>query len=167
MSTRSTPEISFGWLMSHVTAEDGCLVWNGYCGVTGDRPKASKGGETFLVQKAVWEMARERRFPAKRNPVMACGVENCCHPDHVRALKVNARRTYSSPNIAQRAKVAATKRKASKMPEAAVQALRAGEMTDSEAADLYGVSRSTAFYARKGLSWRDYTSPFAQLMGAA
>lgn len=165
MSTRSTPEITLTWLLSHVTAEDGCLVWDGYCGVTGDRPKASKGGVTFLVQKAAWELHHQRKFPARRNPVMSCEVENCCNPAHVLALRVNATRTYSSPTIAQRAKVATTKRKASKMPEAAVQALRAGEMTDSEAADLYGVSRSTAFYARKGLSWRDYTSPFAQLMG--
>ena len=163
MKNRSTPAITMEWLKTRVQEMDECWIWSGYCGTTGNRPKARMNNQGFLVRKAVWEMVHDRKFPSNKQTGARCTNQICCHPDHVIPEKLNASKIPAPLSTIHRARVAATKRAKSKVPEHAVLALRAGTLSDTQAAAMYGTTRNNAYLIRTGQSRRDYSNPYAQL----
>lgn len=163
MRAKFSPAITMEWLEARVVEQDGCWIWTGFCTEEGERPKATRNGKTILVRKAVWEMAHGRKFRRDRETGSTCSNKRCCHPKHIKAARFNATKATGPLSQVQRSRISATKRAQSKLPDVAAAALRTGELTDAQAADQYGVSKSLAFLIRSGRSRLDYANPFFQL----
>ena len=71
-------------------------------------------------------------------------------------------RVYAHPQ--RRKKISDRKRATAKLNPDAVQAIRAAK-SSVKAAQEYGIAKTTAIRIRAYESWRDYSSPFAALIG--
>lgn len=104
--------------------------------------------------------------------VAGCGNHRCVNPDHIRQLTRSqlqsrtAKEWNLAANPARSAKISAARRAAGvKLTQEFVDEMRAQGMTSRAAAKQYGVAQSTALQALRGDTWKDYTNPFAALMG--
>jgi DNA invertase Pin-like site-specific DNA recombinase len=100
-----------------------------------------------------------------------CGHQLCMAEQHVTPMTRQQLQKRSGKklvgNLARAAKLAATRRKTAKLTMEQVQEmrqLRAEGVTTHEAAKRYGITQGAAAKVMRGDSWRDYSSPYTQLM---
>lgn len=153
--------------------EDGdCWIWQG--GATGrsKTPMMRKvvGGPGEAVRRII---ARDVQGKAIDGRVVTttCGNPSCVAPEHVlvatkRALgRLNVARTGYTSNPARNAKISRVARERwGKLDAEQVADIRAAKSA-REAAERHGISKSVASGIRAYRTWKDYSSPWAGLMG--
>jgi DNA-binding transcriptional regulator YiaG len=129
-------------------------------------PQVFQDGKCVLVRRLAYELHRGELSSA-RYLVPRCGNEVCINPQHQKALtkRENASRTgkISSRAPGRPQKIAATKRKRSKLTPEAIKEIREGEHKQGVLAQRHGISQSMVSQIQRGKAWRDNSSPFAGL----
>lgn len=102
-----------------------------------------------------------------------CRNELCVNPDHILIVTrqklqemVNKERNYTSSPI-RRKKLAEKARLRAKLNVELAAEVREAEGTQREIAARYGISQATVSVIKRGVTWRDYTNPFTQLIGGS
>lgn len=154
--------------VSHLMSEDGdCLRWA--AGVNGNGyPMWRIDGKTQMVRRALWEEANGP-VPAGRVLRLTCGMKRCVNPDHCKpttrkavAVECGSQGLMGGP--VRRARIAAAKRAhpSAKLTTEIVSAIRASDETGVVLGQRYGICQKTVCNIKRGLLWRDYSSPFAR-----
>lgn len=159
-------KFTLAWLEKHVKSVDGCLVWVRSFTSSGQPYAAFRGAEglhSIRVRRVVWEAAHERQGPAKMWAHATCGTHGCVHPDHIvmRPRSVAMKGTKRPESV--KAKIAQTKRAASKWSQELLQELAASDKSNHELAKQYGFHHSTISKVRNGAVRVDYASPWRGL----
>lgn len=151
-----------------------CWLWNGITSKSGV-PKINlhvgygKGGRTVLsTRRVVWQMAKGP-IPAKGLITVKCGNPRCLNPEHLKltdhakvAAKNGARLDVKAKRAA--AQMSFNRKQKAKLNPEAVELIRASEESAAELAARYGVGVSCVDKVRRGVTWKDYSNPFAALM---
>jgi hypothetical protein len=100
-----------------------------------------------------------------------CRNELCVNPDHLRVVTrkrlqemLAKERNYQS-NPVRNKKLADKARRNSKLTVELAAEIREAEGSQRAIAARYGVTQSTVSVIKRGKTWRDYSDPFAQLIG--
>lgn len=111
-----------------------------------------------------------KTIPANHVATNACGNPQCVAPDHLliasrsKLGKLTDARTGFTRTPQRRKKISDSKRATGKLNPEAVRAIRAAK-SSVKVAQEYGIAKATAIRIRAYESWRDYSNPFAALMG--
>lgn len=147
-----------------------CWIWQR--GITGSGYPEMKimGRPCKLVRRMVVEL--DGRKPEKRQPVVAtCNDPLCVNPKHLQLSSIKAVSQAKAAaggwkGKARGAKIAAAKREqCSKINMDAAREIRMSNETGPVLAERYGVDRSLINRIKRNEAWKDYTNPFAGLMG--
>jgi hypothetical protein len=157
-----------------VIEEGDCWVWQGaVSGVQRELPQMTVRENGRRTNRSVRRMLKEKAAGYVRHDRLvttSCRTFGCVNPDHLVEITVGGRNRraakdghYADP--VRRAKIAAKARArlSDLTPDVVAKIREAGSA--SEAARLYGVTKSNAVKIRAHETWREYTSPFAGLMG--
>lgn len=100
-----------------------------------------------------------------------CRNELCVNPDHLLVVTrkrlqemVSKERKYTSNPVRMR-KLADKARAHGKLTAELAAEIRDADGSQRSIAAQYGVSQSTVSVIKRGRTWRDYSNPFAQLIG--
>jgi len=151
------------------TEECDCWLWDGSMSVC-NIPMIKHNGRAYSARRALAiEMGLDVEGKAATN---SCGDPRCVCPGHIRLMTQGALRLRTSKRLKGTAsetlrahKIAATRRRTSKLSIASATAIRAADGTYREIGEEYGVSISTVFAIKSHRMWKDHSNPFAQLMG--
>ncbi len=148
-----------------------CWIWKDAVGQHGYPIIRRRPGGCLLVRRVA--VALDGRPAAPRQPVACtCNEKRCCNPAHLKPSSPKAigkaaaaRGSFASKSRA--AKIAAGKRSSgsAKLTMEQVREIRLSEDSGPVLAERYGVNRSLIGGIRRGTAWRDYSNPFAGLMG--
>ena len=100
-----------------------------------------------------------------------CRNELCVNPDHLlivtrkRLQEMLAKERNYQVNPVRMKKLADKARLTSKLTAELAAEIREAEGTQRAIAARYGVTQSTVSVIKRGKTWRDYSNPFAQLIG--
>lgn len=161
MST--VPEITVDWLLARVVERDGCLIWKGEASNNGKDPRGVLNNQRFYVRRAVWKAMNGREPPADWCYGVRCGQDCCVDPAHVIARTRSQVQKGIPKSLATRAKIAATKRAASKVPQFLIPKILASSLSGAKEAKRHGISKDMVNKIRAGQLRRDYSNPFLQL----
>lgn len=155
-------------LLSSTEEYADCILWTGATTRAGYPIFKPHGCGCTLVRRRVFEMTTgplETRVPI----ATTCGERLCIEPTHLKktttsaiAAKAGARGAWSSK--VRGAKIAAAKRAKGKLNMEIARTIRMSTETGPILSARYGVDRSLINNIKRGLCWKDYTSPFAGLM---
>jgi predicted XRE-type DNA-binding protein len=100
-----------------------------------------------------------------------CRNELCVNPDHLLVVTrkrlqeiVSKERNYTS-NPVRNKKLAEKARLRCKLTVELAAEVREAEGTQRQIAARFGISQATVSVIKRGQTWRDYSNPFAQLIG--
>jgi len=150
--------------------EDGdCWIWDAAM-AGGKTPVISHNLKVQNVRRALAiELGLDVEGKTASN---SCDDRRCVCPDHIKvmtrkALQVRSAKVYkgSAQNVIRGKKIAAYKRDASTNTQEKVNAIRLADGTQREIAKQFGVSQYAVWSIRTYRTWKDYSSPYAQLMG--
>ena len=102
-----------------------------------------------------------------------CGNPLCVHPDHLMVITRKklqqriAKEQSHQMNPLRRKKISDRARIHAKLTLEQAQAIRDAEGTQREIAKLFGITQATVSVIKRGVTWRDYTNPFTQLIGGS
>lgn len=161
-------------LIEHVHSrcieEGDCWIWQAGCaGKTGEQPQMSFMGMKCYVRRLLYSLANA---PSKGKGIStSCQTFRCVNPDHLielsnsqRIKRAGAAGKFSG--TVRRAKIAANKQALhSPLTRQQAMEIRYGQGGTRETATRYGVSSSLVSCIRRGVRWREYSSPFAGLKG--
>jgi hypothetical protein len=148
--------------------EDGdCLLWT--AGVNGNKhPMWRVNGKSQAVRRVLWEEAKGP-IPDGRVLRLTCGMYRCLNLDHCKPV---SRKTVATEcgrlglmsGAVRSARIAASKRAhpKAKLTADIVSAIRASDETQSVLGQRYGICQKTVCNIKRGLLWRDYSSPFVR-----
>jgi len=100
-----------------------------------------------------------------------CGNTLCVNPDHVQVLtraKLSKRTTADlkyHTNPVRMKKLSDAARAKGKLTWDLVCQIREAQGRQRDIAERFGVSQATVSVILRGITWREYTNPFAQLVG--
>jgi len=142
-----------------------CWLWRGYA-LHGDQPQIKIDGKAQSVRRVLYE-AMHGPVPEGKEVARTCEHRNCVfHAEPQSHSKVGKRvaKTGVYANPARCAKIAATKRRdEARITWEQAQEMRGCSETLDEAAERYGISRTTVARIRRGQAWKDYSNPFSGL----
>lgn len=150
------------------TVEEGdCWVWRGSTTGQGYPTMKPPGCGCSMVRRVAIELTGVNLKP--RQPVVTtCGERLCVNPAHLKpsttaavAKAAAARGAFSTP--LRGARIAAAKREKGKLSMDIARDIRVSTDSSRALAELYGVHQSLISRVRAGISWRDYSNPFAGL----
>ena len=155
--------LSLDWLMARVReTEDGCWEWQRAMAHNGNGPQATIDYRAVPVRKAIFELMHERRVRVGFGVGPSCKNERCVHPDHLYAHRIGGSEYLP---LTARAKIAATKRAASKLSQDEIRKLRESDEHPEEAARRLGVDDSYVYRIRQGKARKDFCgNAYAQLL---
>lgn len=156
------------WSKCHECGD--CLLWDGAVNDAGVPQMRLPGTrEVFSVRRLL--LTAMGQDIAGKIASTRCGNQLCMAEKHVTPMTRQQLQKRSGKklvgNLARAAKLAATRRKTAKLTMEQAQEmrqLRAEGVTTYEAAERYGISQGAAARVMRGDSWRDYSSPYTQLM---
>lgn len=100
-----------------------------------------------------------------------CRNELCVNPDHLLVVTrkrlqemVSKERNYQVSPVRMK-KLADKARRNSKLTVELAAEIREAEGTQRQIAARFGISQATVSVIKRGKTWRDYSNPFAQLIG--
>ena len=145
-----------------------CILWTGATSNRGHPIYKPYGCPCTLVRRAVFSLTIGPLVP--RQPIdTTCEERRCINPAHLArsttqkiAQKAGARGAWSG--LARKAKIAATKRGQMKLTLEQARSIRASTETGPVLAARYGVNKSLVNNIKRGVAWREYSSPFAGLL---
>jgi hypothetical protein len=100
-----------------------------------------------------------------------CRNELCVNPDHLlvvtrkRLQEMLAKERNYQVNPVRMKKLADKARRNSKLTVELAAEIREAEGTQRAIAARYGITQATVSVIKRGKTWRDYSNPFAQLIG--
>ena len=100
-----------------------------------------------------------------------CRNELCVNPDHLlvvtrkRLQEMVSKESKFTSNPVRMRKLADKARAHSKLNLELVAEIRDADGSQRQIAARYGISQATVSVIKRGKTWRDYTNPFAQLIG--
>lgn len=154
------------------SVEDGdCLIWQAAVSGNGTPKICLPGGRQDSARRA---LARDvlGLDVVDRVVTTTCGHRLCVAPEHVlvatkkRLGKLANERTGYAKNPARNAKISRVARERwGKLDAEQVADIRAAKSA-REAAERHGIAKSVASGIRAYRTWKDYSSPWAGLMGA-
>lgn len=157
-------------LLANARDDGGCLIWLGAC--CNKHPAHRVDGKTRLVRRTLFTDLVGPIEPGKIIRA-TCETPKCIQPEHLEkttyrrlAKELGARGVMSGPK--RSAKIAAAKRAGTqaKLTQADVARIRHGNETGVQLARELGVNERTVSKIRRGLVWRDFSSPWAGLVAA-
>lgn len=154
----------------HIEEVGDCWEWYGALQTCGATPTIRYQGKTGAVRRMLAieaGMAVEGKVVTSR-----CGNELCVCPDHLAVVtrkvlqKRITKKTRHQSNLVRMQKLAESARAHSNLNLELVQQIRDAEGSQRDIAKRFGISQATVSVIKRGLTWRDYSNPFAQLIGA-
>lgn len=149
-------------IRSRCVEEGECLIWPGAVNSRG--PVATIRQKQFSLRKVAWEDAHGKAFPPDRVASPGCKDPLCLAHVVAKTWKQLNSRT---PTVAHRAKISMSKRRGSKLDEAAVAEIRFSSEPMSILIGRHGISKAYGYMIKRGDNRRDYSSPFAGLLHGA
>ena len=153
-------------ILKRTTECGDCLLWTGSF-VHGTRPVVSIKNKKLYVKRHLLELAGS---DLRRNCVIStCGNNTCVNPEHLLVVSRTTvlKRTAASgafSTIAVRARVAAGKRKKSKLSQEAALEIRNSSESIAVLAAKHGITEAYGYMIRRGRFRQDYSNPFMGLM---
>lgn len=157
------PAITAEWLLARVVEQDGCLIWQGECCNDGRDPRGQLNGQRFYVRRAVWKALTGRMPNATWGVATSCTTPRCVDPAHLVHRRRGTTLKGQPKSLMHRARIAATKRAASELPQSAIPEILGSPLSCAEEAKQRGIHKSMVTLIRAGKARRDYSSPFVQL----
>jgi hypothetical protein len=163
-------------IYAHCEESDGCMLWKG--GMIKDRypiaqepaPELKRNQRQIHVRRKVYELAKGHPAPSGPRWVLVakCGEDRCVAEGCLQLMTKGKRLhlAYEQGTLltaAHQAKVAATRRERSKLPENGAAAIRESTEPGHVLAARHGISEGYALAIRSGARRRDHSSPFAAL----
>lgn len=147
-----------------------CWIWQKTL-LRGKVPVMKIAGKTVYPRRAVWQLHNGKEIPSSMVVThrKSCGDPLCCNPDHLTLIsrkalvqRTGAEGKFSTARI--KAKIAATKRKKSKLSQEAVREIIASDDSIPTLAKKHGITEAYGYMIRRGLFRREIGSPFSGLM---
>ena len=153
----------------HVEEVGDCWEWTGALQPCGSTPTINYNGRAGAVRRF---LAIEAGMAVKGKVVTSkCGNPLCVCPEHVQVVtrrtlqqRIAKERRYQT-NPVRLKKLSERARANSKLNLELVQQIREAEGKQRDIAKRFGISQPTVSVIKRGVTWRDYTNPFAQLIG--
>lgn len=126
--------------------------------------------KTVLPRRMLWEKKHGKPVPDGMCVVTTCVNPKCCNPELLEAVTKAyiIQRTAATGvfnTLTFRAKVAAGKRKTSKLPDEAVADIRTSDEPPEAMAEKHGISKAYVHMLRKNRFRKEFTNnPFQGLM---
>jgi hypothetical protein len=144
-----------------------CLEWQGPLS-PGSGIYIGEGDKKLIARRVLWEK-QHGEIPHGMLVTSSCGNPRClkhlaCITPGQRNKRTAAAGLFSTPAV--RAKVAAARRRNSKLSDEGVARIRAFEGRVPDIAAAEGVSESYAYMLRRGRFRQEFTNPFASLIAA-
>lgn len=171
--------LAFNWLVqaseflsrleTHIEEIGDCWEWTGAMQSNAPTPVINYNRKAQPVRRALAEAMGK----PITNKLVTCKCRNelCVNPDHLLVVTrkrlqemVSKERKYTSNPVRMR-KLAEKAREHSKLTTELAAQIREADGSQREIAARYGVSQSTVSVIKRGVTWRDYSNPFAQLIG--
>lgn len=148
-----------------------CWEWRG--AMDGTAPVMRPAGSSKLVpvRRVVMKLAG-KKLAEGQLACAKCVNKRCVAPAHAVGLTRHqlqlrtAKVTKYGSSPVRSAKIAASRRKRSHITPEIVDQMRASGLTSRAAAAAFGCGQTAASEILGGRSWRDYSNPFAGLLGA-
>lgn len=154
-------------IKKHVVEEGDCWNWTGALQSCGSVPTMRWQGKTAAVRRFV--LLDQGVDLAGRLATYTCDNPECVNPEHLapttrRRVQVRtvAESKYTS-NPMRRKRVSDQARLRSKLTLDQALAIREADGTQDDIAARFGVSQATVSVIKRGVTWQDYTNPFARL----
>jgi len=147
-----------------------CWEWQGAMQSCGTTPMIRYKQQTISVRRLILQV--QGHALESKVATCTCGNHRCVNPDHLEAIsrkrltKRVASQLKRSISVLRMAKISSVARQHAKLNEQLAEEIRNAEGTQREIAKRFGVSQATVSVIKRGLTWRDYNNPFAQLIGA-
>lgn len=154
-------------IKKHVVEEGDCWNWTGALQTCGSVPTMRWQGKTGGVRRFVL-LAKGVNLD-KRLATYTCGNAACVNPEHLAPttrkrvqVRTVTESSYTS-NPMRRKRVSDKARLRSKLTLDQALAIREAEGTQDDIAARFGISQATVSVIKRGVTWQDYTNPFARL----
>lgn len=151
-----------------------CWEWQGACNTRSQSPFMKFNGRPILVRRAL-AIELGKRVTGKCVTVK-CGTRTCVNPEHFVLLTRSELSSRTAATIDYRnplrvARISASVRRSSvKLTPEDAEAIRVASAAGVRRyvlAEQYGVALSTITSIVHGRTWRDYSSPWLQLLNSA
>lgn len=147
-----------------------CWEWQGALQSCGTTPTIRHKNRTMAVRRLIMEV--QGYALESKVATCTCGNHLCVNPEHIEVItrkkltKRVASQIRRSVSVIRMAKISSVARQHAKLNEQLAEEIRQAEGTQREIAKRFKVSQATVSVIKRGLTWRDYNNPFAQLLGA-
>lgn len=153
----------------HIDEIGDCWEWNGATQTKSPTPMINYQRKVKPVRRLLAETLGKNI--TGKFVTCKCRNELCVNPDHLLIVTrkrlqeiVSKERNYTS-NPVRMKKLADKARLNSKLTLELAAEIREAEGTQRAIAARYGISQATVSVIKRGVTWRDYSNPFAQLIG--
>lgn len=146
-----------------------CWEWQGALQSAGVTPMIHYKQRVISVRRLIAE--HQGQEVKGKVVTYKCGNELCVNPDHIQVLtrrklskKIASELKYHT-NPVRMKKLSDRAREKGKLNWELVCQIREATGTQREIAARFGISQATVSVIVRGITWREYTNPFAQLIG--
>jgi hypothetical protein len=156
-------------LRKHSEEVGECWEWHGATQTQAPTPMMRFNERSIPVRRAI-AIARGMQIEGKL-ATHKCGNPLCVNPDHVTLVtrrklqQRNALTIRYQTNPVRMQKLAQKARSKAKLTMELAEQIRQAEGTQREIAAAYGITQATVSVIKRGKTWRDYTNPWAGLIG--
>lgn len=148
-----------------------CWVWTGALSHGTPVMSVRAGGKKSMQSVRRLLLVAKGKDPGRKLATTGCETALCVSPEHLVAMtrqaltKRSCLRTGYANRLDRRAKVQAASKARRKLTDEQAAEVRASNLLLRELAAKYGVAKETIGAIRRGKSYRNYTGPFAGLLG--
>ena len=156
-------------VQKHIEEVGDCWEWQGAMQSSAPTPMINYKRRCKPVRRVLAEAMGK----AIQGKFVTCKCRNelCVNPDHLLIVTrkrlqemLSKERNYTS-NPVRNKKLADKARLNCKLTVELAAEVREAEGTQREIAARFGISQATVSVIKRGVTWRDYSNPFAQLIG--
>lgn len=154
-------------IRKHIVEEGDCWNWTGAVQTCGSVPTMNYKRKVGAVRRFILE--EQGVDLSKRLATYTCGNPLCVNPEHVAPATRRAvqRRTTEEQGhqqgLLRRKKLADNARKRAKLNPELARQVREADGTQDQIAERFGISQATVSVIKRGVTWKDYSNPFAGL----
>lgn len=154
-------------IQKHVVEDGDCWNWTGALQSCGTVPTMNYKRKIGAVRRFI--LLEQGVDLSKRLATYTCGNPMCVNPEHVAPATRRSvqRRTTEElghqQSLLRRKKLADNARRRAKLSPELARQVREADGTQDEIAARFGVSQATVSVIKRGVTWKDYSNPFAGL----